>query len=233
MIPSVCPNCKEGHKIDTKDQKTLVAENSLCYTRVRSFIKVYFSPSKELIHIKGITSRIRRNDLDDINKYIVKAYLAEVQDILDHPFFHKLENYSQHGSISRRQHCINVSYYSYRLCRFFNLDARAAARGGLLHDLFFYQWQDKKAEDSNFHHVYDHPFDALENARSICEISKREADIITKHMFPFCYGMPRYKETIIISLVDKVSATFEGFASVFSRVKHGAKRGVKAMARYF
>lgn len=182
-----------------------------------------------MISIKPIASRIGLNQISQINHVKALDYLNEVQDILDHPLFQNLDYYSQHGDISRRQHSINVSYHSYRLCRFLRLDARSAARAGLLHDLFFYRWQDKKAENSDFKHVYEHPFDALDNAKRVCDLSKLESDIITKHMFPFCYGMPRYAETFVVSLVDKLSATAEALVFIASRFKKGAR----LVARYF
>lgn len=42
---------------------------------------------------------------------------------------------------SRFQHSLNVSYYSFIICRKFGLDAYSAARAGLLHDLYYYDWK--------------------------------------------------------------------------------------------
>ena len=67
-------------------------------------------------------------------------YLALVQDILEHPLVRSMEAYTQHGETSCLRHSINVSYLSYLYCRDHGWQARAAARAGLLHDLFLYDW---------------------------------------------------------------------------------------------
>ena len=59
-------------------------------------------------------------------------------------------------------------------------DYRSAARAGLLHDLFFYDWRTKKAIRSN--HAAWHPWVAYDNAKKITELNKVETDAILKHM---------------------------------------------------
>ena len=44
-------------------------------------------------------------------------YLACVQDILEHPVFCSMDHYYQHGTTTCKEHCIRVSYLSYRLCQ--------------------------------------------------------------------------------------------------------------------
>ena len=67
-------------------------------------------------------------------------YLALVADILEHPDVLSMEQYTQHGETTCLRHSLNVSYLSYLYCRDHGLDVRAVARGGLLHDLFLYDW---------------------------------------------------------------------------------------------
>ena len=71
-------------------------------------------------------------------------YLACVQDILDHPVFQSMEQFIQHGSTTCKAHCIQVSYMSYKICRNRGWDFVSAARAGLLHDLFLYDWPFQK-----------------------------------------------------------------------------------------
>ena len=52
-----------------------------------------------------------------------------VSDILYHDKVQRLTKYEQHCHTSRLQHCINVSYYSFLVCRKFGWDYRSAARG--------------------------------------------------------------------------------------------------------
>ena len=69
-----------------------------------------------------------------------EEYLDSVKDILDHPVFRSMEQYIQHGTTTCLEHSIRVSYMAYRLCRKFGGNWRSAARAGLLHDLFLYDW---------------------------------------------------------------------------------------------
>lgn len=36
-----------------------------------------------------------------------------------------------------------------------------------------------------------------------------EEDIITKHMFPKTPALPRYKESVVVNICDKISALYE------------------------
>ena len=49
----------------------------------------------------------------------------------------------------------------------------------------------------------------MHNASEIFELSPLEMDIIEKHMFPITRKLPKYKETVIIILVDKYCALAE------------------------
>ena len=84
-------------------------------------------------------------------------YLALVQDILEHPLVRSMEAYTQHGETSCLRHSINVSYLSYLFCKKHGLDARAAARGGLLHDLFLYDWHFYRRRKGERLHGFEHP----------------------------------------------------------------------------
>ncbi|MCM1132651.1 MAG: HD domain-containing protein [Ruminococcus flavefaciens] len=134
-----------------------------------------------------------------------------VDDIIDSPELERLKGITHHISTTRFQHCLNVSYYGYQLCRLFHLDARSAARAGLLHDLFYY---DRKRYNSSKtkgqpSHSKKHSDIALRNARLLTDISPKEQDIIQKHMWPVTTAKPSYKETYIITFVDKYCAVLE------------------------
>ena len=60
-------------------------------------------------------------------------------------------------------------------------------------------------------HNSAHPKIALKNAQEITEINEVEKDIILKHMFlcTFKGGVPRFKESFIVTLVDKYCAITE------------------------
>ncbi|MBE6842446.1 MAG: HD family phosphohydrolase [Ruminococcus sp.] len=151
-----------------------------------------------------------------ISNELCKDYYETVKDLLSHELVLKMKDYIQHGTTTTYQHCINVSYYNYRLCKFFGLDARAGARAGLLHDFFLYDWH----VDRSMIHGITHPKKALENASAHFELSECEKDIILKHMFPLTIKPPSYKETAIIVIVDKYCGLAEIFSNIFNKIKN-------------
>jgi uncharacterized protein len=132
-----------------------------------------------------------------------------VGDILVHDEFIKLKNYHHHTN-HIYDHVVRVSYIAYAVSKVCGLDYKAAARGGLLHDFFLYDWRERKATDiSRALHGKEHPQIALENARQHFEVSELEEDIILKHMFPKTRPAPRYLESAVVSFSDKVSTLYE------------------------
>lgn len=75
-----------------------------------------------------------------------------IQDIAKHPVVLRMKLYPHHGNTNCYQHCLHVSYYNYVWCRFFHLDAKSAARGGMLHDLFLYDWHTHAKETGQRFH---------------------------------------------------------------------------------
>ena len=129
--------------------------------------------------------------------------------------FLKMNRYIQHGNTSCLLHSIAVSYYSYRLAKFLrlNIHEKELIRGALLHDYFLYDWHAKYKPTRNVGlHGRIHPKIALFNARKDYDINELEADIIARHMFPLTFTPPKYKESIIVCLVDKVLSTYEVFS---------------------
>lgn len=139
------------------------------------------------------------------------TYYACISDIIGSPEVEKLKTIKHHISTTRFQHCVNVSYYGYIVCRKLKLDARSAARAGLMHDLFYY---DRKAynsvrEKGQPKHSRCHSDIALKNAVMLTDISDIERDMIEKHMWPATRPLPSYKETFVITFVDKYCAVLE------------------------
>jgi uncharacterized protein len=102
---------------------------------------------------------------------------------------------------------------SYRICKRFGLDYRAAAKGGMLHDLFLYDWRDG---EHNGRHCFSHPQVAYKNAMRLCskadhidDLTDLEKDIILKHMWPLSAKRPRYRESLVVCLADKMCAAME------------------------
>ena len=155
-------------------------------------------------------------DLFDTSDYLAELYFNCVQDIIDCEKVKKLDDWTQHNNTSRLQHSINVSYYSFLVCFKLGWDYKSAARAGLLHDLYFYDWRKKTFLRCN--HVAWHPRIALDNARKICELNAIEEDCIKTHMWPCTLVPPRYKEGFVVTFTDKICATMEFFVNTSPKV---------------
>ncbi|MBD3949540.1 HD domain-containing protein [Tuanshanicoccus lijuaniae] len=137
-----------------------------------------------------------------------QEYIDLIADLLETDEVQRLESFVHHKVTNRLAHSISVSYRSYLWAKRLNLDTRAVARAGLLHDLFFYEGVDKHLVGGKGHN-WEHPRIALENALKLTELSDLEQDIIVKHMFGATIALPKYKESFIVSLMDKQSAISE------------------------
>ena len=69
------------------------------------------------------------------NKYAAKReFYKSIQDLVEHPVVLEMKKYPQHGKTNCYKHCLRVAYCNYCLCKMFHLDARSAARAGMIHD---------------------------------------------------------------------------------------------------
>lgn len=146
-----------------------------------------------------------------INSINDEEYEKCINDLIYHESVLSMENYIQHSDVSCLEHCIQVSYNSYRICKKLGFDYRSAARGGLLHDLFLYDWHVTKPKEGL--HGFTHPTAALKNANKYFKLNELEKDIIQKHMWPLTMQLPRHKESFVIVFVDKYCAIKEIFKS--------------------
>ncbi len=98
------------------------------------------------------TSRVQDPGNEEFYRYI--------KDLVHHPIVLQMKKYPHHCGTSCYQHCLNVAYYNYRICRHFGLDARSAARAGMLHDLFLYDWHNHRKKTGDPVHAMTHPHTA-------------------------------------------------------------------------
>lgn len=147
-----------------------------------------------------------------VEDLIFKSYLDEV---MQKKKFLKMNRFLQHGNTTCLTHSIAVAYFSYRLAKFLKLKVheKELIRGALLHDYFLYDWHSKynPTKDLGLHGRI-HPTIALFNARRDYDVNRIEADIIAKHMFPLTFSPPKYKESVIVCIVDKVCSIYEVFS---------------------
>jgi len=132
-----------------------------------------------------------------------------ISELLEHEAVKTMDMFRHHKETSCLDHCQRVSYYSYKVCRFFGLDYVSAARGGLLHDLFLYDWRTTKRDEGL--HAFVHADIALTNALEHFHLNDREKDIIQKHMWPVTLERPKFMESFIVSIMDKYCAFVELF----------------------
>lgn len=142
-------------------------------------------------------------------------YLSIIDNIMNNEEFKQMENIKHHNT-TRMNHLIKVSYNSYKVAKMFNLDYKDVARAGLLHD-FYTEEVNKcdKIKDKVLLFSTKHPENAVENSMRNFELSEKEINIIKTHMFPIDYKVPKYAESWIVSIVDKV-VSFGEFGKKFS-----------------
>ncbi len=180
----------------------------------------------ENLKLKVSNMKLKLSDTIDtiINnrKPAEQEYINIVSDILEHDVFRELQNFFHHNS-SIYDHAKIVSYVSYRICKFLNLDYRSAARGGLLHDFFLYDWRDHHEPDlaKEKYHGMEHPKIALNNSLKHFPLNDIEKDIIVKHMWPLTLVPPKYQESFVVTFTDKYISSRE-FIEEF-RKKQSAK----------
>ena len=142
-----------------------------------------------------------KNYKDIINKY--------ASDILNNKKYKEQKQYMQHGKTSVLEHEMNVTICCLNIANKLKLkvDECSLIRGALLHDYFLYDWHipDKSHKLHGFHHAKT----ALDNASKDYDLNKVERNMIYTHMFPMNLRIPKYKESIILCLADKIVATKE------------------------
>lgn len=139
-----------------------------------------------------------------------KEYMSIISDLLRNQKVIDMRVYRQHFNVNCFDHCLYVSYNTYLICKKLKLDYKSAARAGMLHDLYLYDWR-KRENGRKGHHAFTHPKEALKQALSIVDLNEKEIDIIQNHMWPVTIILPKYKETYIITLVDKYFGVAEAF----------------------
>lgn len=131
------------------------------------------------------------------------------KDILFSGNMKKTKKFIHHGNVSCYAHCISVACVSICLIHLFHIkcNEKSVVRGALLHDYYLYDWH--IPDKSHRLHGFSHASTALRNSMRDFKINKLEADIIGKHMFPLNIRPPKYRESIIVCLADKICAAYE------------------------
>ncbi len=141
-------------------------------------------------------------DYMDIIKYYGK-------EILESENFKKEKQFIQHGNITVYEHSIAVAIKCIKLAIKLNIpvDIEALVKGSLLHDYFLYDWHE--SDKSHRLHGFTHAKTALKNAERDFKLSEIEKNMIYCHMFPLNLRIPKYRESILLCIADKIVATKE------------------------
>lgn len=130
-------------------------------------------------------------------------FINMARPLLENSALRALSQFDHHRGKTRLEHVREVAYLSFQWGRRLSLDCNAIVRGALLHDLFYYDWQH---EGPRFHGFRHHNI-ALKNAHQLMDLSKKEEDIIKKHMWPLTVIPPIYMESLIVSIIDTFCST--------------------------
>jgi len=149
-------------------------------------------------------TKVKTSSIDELFQNVAR-------EVCDSDKMREMAHFRQHGSTSCLQHSMAVAYYSLLLSEKAGIkcDRTALVRGALLHDYYLYDWHVKDSRKTHRLHAFRHPITALRNADRDYELSERERNIIKRHMFPLVPVPPKYRESILVCLVDKWCAVAE------------------------
>ncbi len=143
------------------------------------------------------------NYLDTINIYGGDILCSKGMELSKHN--------TQHGSTSVYDHSLAVAQMCLIIVHYLHIktDISSLIRGALLHDYFLYDWH--VASKSHRLHGFTHAKKSLQNAEQDFQLTKIERNMIKRHMFPLNICPPRYRESVILCLADKICAVQEIF----------------------
>lgn len=152
-----------------------------------------------------------KNNIDD------EEFLSIIEEIINNKTVQQMKNYRQHYETTCFDHCFMVSYFCYIICKKVHLDYIAAARAGMLHDLFLYDWRVRQPGRKGFH-AFTHGKLACKNASKLFDLTPKEKNMIITHMWPVTLQIPSSLEGFILTFVDKYCAISETFNVIKSRI---------------
>ena len=141
-----------------------------------------------------------------MSKQSSENFYSLIKDITDNKDFNRLNKELHHG-ITRYDHSMRVAKWTYQICDKFNIKSiNETTRAALLHDFFV---DADLADENGVQRLKDHPSKALENSLKYYDLNNVQQDIIKSHMFPCNSIVPKYKESWLVSGIDKVVGAYE------------------------
>ena len=191
---------------------------------IKSFVDVFLQEVNRRAHLptgffpfrKAVSILFHGSPIyDDWEDWL---FFLSIEDLLANKAVQSMSNYRHHDG-STLEHALVISQASWYLAGAFSLDKDACARGALLHDFFLYDWRDEKHP----HHATRHAGIALKNAHRYFNLDEMEKDIILTHMWPLSDTFFKYRESVLVSLVDKIGSTRDIFSMISGITKDIAK----------
>lgn len=135
----------------------------------------------------------------------VEEFNKIVEDILNNDKFNKLKEQPHHG-INRYEHSYHVAIWIYKICKLFNSkNLTKITRASLLHDFY----EDIDLKGNGLQRLARHSKAALKNSEEYFKLDDMQKNIIKTHMFPCSLDIPKYKESWLITIIDKIVSTYE------------------------
>lgn len=162
------------------------------------------------IYLEERRSKRRRKYFERLKK-IEGELQSYASDILHSPNFDSSKNNMQHGTISVKEHSIQVARQSVLISELLRVkhNRRDLVRGALLHDYFLYDWHHIDRENPHRLHGFHHPARALKNAEREYELTDIQKEIIIKHMWPLTVIPPMCREAWMVTAADKYCSFLE------------------------
>lgn len=134
-----------------------------------------------------------------------------ISQIIKKSRLNETNQFIHHGKTTILEHNLAVARRAYRIAKGLKLKVseKELIVGAMLHDYYFYDWHEKDA--GHRLHGFYHPGISLTNAMKDIELTVIEKDIIKKHMFPLTLSPPKYKESVVVCVADKICALEETF----------------------
>ena len=145
-----------------------------------------------------------------------EEFMNIIKPVIENETVQEMKKYRQHYETTTYDHCLEASYYCYKICKKHNWDYVSAAKAAMVHDLFLYDWREKQPDRKGLH-AFTHPRTSYENACKIFELNDLQKDMILKHMWPLTLKLPKYKESYLLTLVDKYCALSESFHEIAAK----------------
>ena len=128
-----------------------------------------------------------------------KIFLEYIDEVINNKEFLKRKKFMHHVNESVYDHSMKVAYESYKFAKKHHLNVKNICIGAILHDFYFKPWQEdhtkkKFRELHGFVHARQY-FPHL--------INPMVEDIILRHMFPLNIIPPKYKESWVVTMMDK------------------------------